>query len=152
MRTQEKNTPIERDVDPYLAAHTAQKFAAQEARERWRARLDMPEYFESDDHDFPEVTWEQTDDYLSAARTRLRDGWVDPAVLEGLRVGLDERRAEWLKERERCRREVPMLTKLDEPVPDDLRAKAEEPDHFPLYEQMRTAMVARQLEALSRLR
>ncbi len=124
--------------DEYMEAWRENQIALERSREAALARRESPEHYQTSEPDLPAYDWRLSDAHLLAAPSKDAAGF-DPETLGTLYRRLEDERPEWLLNKERSQREVRMLEKLGEPVPEDLRRQADEPDNYRRYERMRAA-------------
>lgn len=143
MRNVEIHSPVIADVDPYLEARREME-RLKTARAREWAGLSF------DDRTLPEVTWAELDVYRAAAKERLQK---EPQLFDDdARFFWQQKEEEvhraWVEKREAAQLAVRMADKLGEPVPDEMRQLAEEPDRLVALKEARARMVQRRKGAL----
>jgi hypothetical protein len=145
MRKNELNSPIVPPDDYAAAVQEAQRLRL--AKQREFHGLDPAELYDE------EVAWQANDTYLQAAKERLQTTrrLLDDDTRQTLRDRAEREHAAWVENRDRCRREVRMLEKLGEPVPEDLRRLAEEPDLWQQIEAAATEMTEGRQRTLRRV-
>lgn len=145
MNPRELRSAVVRDQDPYLQAHREMQEQLTARRRDW-AGLDF------DEREADEISWRACDTHLSALLARQGKA---QAIAHDLGLDTPGEHPEvirWRANRARAQREVKMLEKLGEPVPDDLRAEAEEPDQGPAVAQAVEAMRQRSKHAWARVK
>lgn len=159
MKDKELNSPVYPNRDPYPDM-------VREAARAWTARKQTYNGMPGEDRSSDVVRWgpgwpathhedwivyadlDRQNDPELFAQTRRTDGtWrtLDDETRQHFALMESEQITAWEKERERAQREVRLLERVGEPVPDALRASAEETDARPTIDEMRRAIQTKTL-------